>query len=307
MREQEPCAWSGAVALLIGQCGSGTWRVLLQVLAGRAPAAPATNPEIPVLEAMAAKHCLQSHSGMSVLPAYSGPYIPLLRPRGFWEVAVSHIKCTGFSLNTYSVSYKEKHKSNSSMDTLIWMQQPCWAQLTCTTHSGLVQTFVYTETRAHSQWSEMKLCIQVPEPIFTFKFVSKNHMHISIYKHYAENILHPQSYVQTSSSKKDHSCFICASLLNVGFTTFVSSPSDSALLFSQGISPGFPWWYCCPDLKWSLELYALHPKLHLSTQRPSPALWSVCSYLPSREKWIAYRNFSSFFPIFILVYYLFHI
>lgn len=83
MREQEPCAWSGAATLLIQQCGSRTWCVLLQVLAGRAHAAPATNPEILVLEAMTANRCLQSHSGMSVLPAYSGPYIPLLRPRGF--------------------------------------------------------------------------------------------------------------------------------------------------------------------------------------------------------------------------------
>lgn len=173
---------------------------------------------------------------------------------------------------------------------------------------------LFTPRHVHTaKWSEIKLCIQVPEPIFTCKFVSKNHMHISINKqqHYAENILHPQSYVQTSTSKKDHSCFICASLLNVGFTIVVSSPSDSALLFSQGISPGFMWWYCCPELKWSLELYALYPKLHLSTQRPSPALWSECALLPSFYREVnclqEYRNFSSFFPIFILVYYLFHI
>lgn len=119
------------------------------------------------------------------------------------------------------------------------MQQPCWAQLTCKTQSGLVQTFVYTETCARSQWAEMKLCIQVPEPIFTFKFVSKNHMHVSIYKqqHYEENTLQPQSYVRTSPSERKTS-LICVSLLDVGFTIFVSPPSDSALLFSQAISPG---------------------------------------------------------------------
>lgn len=103
-----------------------------------------------------------------------------------------------------SASCKEEHESNSSTNILVWTQQPRWAQLTCTTHSGLVPTFVYTETRAHSQRAEMKLCMQNPELIFTFKFVSNTHMHVSIYKqqHYAENALQPQSYVQTSSSER---------------------------------------------------------------------------------------------------------
>lgn len=115
------------------------------------------------------------------------------------------------------------------------MQQPRWAQLTCTTHSGLVQNFVYTETRAHSQLAEMKLCIQDSERIFTFKFFSKNHVHVSIYKqqHYAENALQPVTCSNLFLRKKDHSCFICASLLDVGFITFISPPSDSALLFHR--------------------------------------------------------------------------
>lgn len=65
-----------------GSAGVGRARALLRGPAGGAPAAPATNPEILVLEAVAANHCLQSHSGMSVLLASSDPYIPLLRPRG---------------------------------------------------------------------------------------------------------------------------------------------------------------------------------------------------------------------------------
>lgn len=203
--EQEPCAWSGERLCSSGRAGEGRARVLLQVLAGGAPTAPATNPEILVLEAVAANHHLQNHSGMSVLRAFSGPYIPLLRPQGFWEVAAGAIwNPCGFSLNSHSASCKKEHESNSSMNTFVWMQQPPWAQLICTAHSGLVQTFVYTETRARSQWAEMKLCIQVPEPIFIFKFVSKNHRRVSIYKqqHYADNTLQPQSYVQTLPQKE---------------------------------------------------------------------------------------------------------
>lgn len=70
------------------------------------------------------------------------------------------------------------------------------------------------------------------------------------------------------------------------------------ITFFTGYIPRVQVMILLPRAQMISELCALYPKLHLSTQRPSPALWSVCSYLPSTEKWIAYRNFSSFFSNF---------
>lgn len=63
-----------------------------------------------------------------------------------------------------------------------------------------------------------------------------SHLFLSIYKqqHYPPT---PVICTNLFLRKKDHSCFICASLLDVGFIIFVSPPSDSALLFSQAVSP----------------------------------------------------------------------
>lgn len=119
------------------------------------------------------------------------------------------------------------------------MQQPCWAQLTCTTYSGLVQSFVYTETRAHSQQAEMKLCIQVPELIFTFKFVSKNHMHRNIYKqqHYTENILQPQSYVQPLPQKERSQLFYLCCPVRCGIHHLCFSSLWLCMTFFTGWIP----------------------------------------------------------------------
>lgn len=204
---------------------------------------------------------------------------------------------------------EKEHESNSSMNALVWMQQPCWAQISCTTHSGLVQTSVYTETRAHSQWAEMKLCIQVPEPIFTFKFVSKNTcIQISINSSTMQKVSSNPNHRYKPLPKKDPSCFICASLLDVGFITFVSPPSDSALLFSQAVSPGSIWWHCCPGLRWSLHCTQCTPNF---TWAPKDLhqLCGVCAltFLLQRSELLT----EIFHPFFLFspysFYYLFHI
>lgn len=106
--------------------------------------------------------------------------------------------------------------------------------------------------------------------------------------------------------KKDPACFICAPLLgDVEFIIgLLYSPSDSALIFFTGCIPRVhvltstcphedpaaqdSWSLMCCILYFTWAPKGLH-QLH-------GACSCKCSYLPSTERWTAYRNFSFFSP-----------
>lgn len=141
---------------------------------------------------------------MSVLGAFSGPYIPV-KASGVLRRGSGSCKIHVASPLTLIQHLAKK----STRATAAWTPRPeCSSLAGPSLPAQLIVVWskpLFTlRHHAGSQWAEMKLCIQDPEPIFTFKFVSNNHMHVSIYKqqHYAENTLQPQSQVQTSSSER---------------------------------------------------------------------------------------------------------
>lgn len=163
---------------------------------------------------------------------------------------------------------------------------------------------LFTLRRAHSQWAEMKLCIQVPEPIFTF--VSKNHMQISIYKQQQKTPSMPSHMYKPLPPKERSQLFhLCIPV------KMWDSPSLFLLLltlhyFFHRLYHQGP----CDDTaaQSSNDLWTVcivYPKLHL-TPKDLHLLPGMCALtFSSTEKWIAYRNFSHFFPIFTLVFLLF--